>query len=249
MVFKVFLLMVFITTVSSATTKEEDFFVHNHSDDYEDYEYDDKPRDIQTDKPTVIKTDKAKPSYEVTENVDDIPNPVINNGPIVANFTIKLPLNNATFQNNSNVSIDKNNRNDKDDFDNFFNGIINEFDGENPHDNKNKYLKKNSISIFHVNAEFDNDKETKPTIQNIHVNQRPSFGIFNVKDHVDRFRDSIANHIHKLHDNEVYNDVNGGFVVPNIVAGPLSFLSKLQKKGSAVASKLHDVIFGRLDDY
>lgn len=227
---------IFITIASTVTVKEEDFFVHNHSDDYEDYEYDD-PKDILTNKPG-LGMDIARTGYEVTEVVDDIPNPWLNKGPVVPNFTTKLPLNNATIKDNSNVHINRR-ESDKVQLNHFYNGDINKFLDRIPHVHRRKNLRKNIINIFHVNAEHDNDKDNKATVQDIHVNQRPNFGIFNLKDQVNRVKDVIVK-------KEAYNAGNRGAVDPDDDDNPLSFLSELQNKGSGVVSKLHDTFFGRL---
>ncbi|XP_063541550.1 uncharacterized protein LOC134750316 [Cydia strobilella] len=253
MFFKWFLLMTILTKVSSTVVAEQDYYKH---DEYEDYEYDDptldkvenaptdktqatsykyakdEPGEISTikwlkqlvhedpesnkalsntdeatgneEEVTYILTDKPiddKPGYEVTEIVDDIPN-IVTYKPIVTNFTIKLPLNNAT-------SINENKK------------------------NKGNVPRKSSINIFHVNAEFDDDKDKKPVIQNINIHRIP-FGIFKVKDNVDKIKDDVFNYVHST---EFYNEPHEEHYFPNILAAPGNIIRKLREKGSALYHK------------
>lgn len=160
---------------------------------------------ILTDKPPI----DDKPGYEVTEIVDDIPN-IVTFKPILTNFTIKLPLNNATVINGN--SIENSNENKK---------------------NKGNVPRKSSINIFHVNAEFDDDKDKKPVIQNINIHKIP-FGIFKVKDNVDKIKEDFLNYAHST---EFYNDPHEEHYFPNILAAPRNFLRKLREKGSALYHK------------
>ncbi|XP_063388573.1 uncharacterized protein LOC134674433 [Cydia fagiglandana] len=268
MFFKLFLLMIFVTKVSSTVVAEQDYYKY---DEYDDYEYDDPTldtvRNTPTDKTTYkteatpykhakgepdeistvkwlkqlvredpvnnkalsnvdkatgdeedvtyILTDKPpiddKPGYEVTEIVDDIPN-IVTYKPIVTNFTIRLPLNNATSINGNNIG--NSNENKK---------------------NKGNVPRKSSINIFHVNAEFDDDREKKPVIQNINIHKIP-FGIFKVKDHVDRIKDNVVNYVHST-DTECCDEPNEGHYLPNILAAPGNFLRRLREKGSTFYHK------------
>ncbi|XP_063368368.1 uncharacterized protein LOC134656774 [Cydia amplana] len=263
MFLKLFLLMTILTKVSSTVVAEQDYYKYDEYDDYEyDVPTLDKVENTPTDKTTYkteattykhakgepgeistikwlkqlvredseinkdlpttdeatdddeeeetyILTDKPpiddKPGYEVTEIVDDIPN-IVTYKPIVTNFTIKLPLNNATVINGNSNENKKNKSNDP---------------------------RKSSISIFHVNAEFDDDKEKKPVIQNINIHRIP-FGIFKVKDHVDKINDNVLDYVHST---EFYDEPHEEHYFPNILAAPGNFLRKLREKGSAFYHK------------
>ncbi|XP_047999426.1 uncharacterized protein LOC125236607 [Leguminivora glycinivorella] len=163
---------------------------------------------ILTDRPSV---EEDKPSYEVTEIVDDIPNTVTFK-PIVTNFTIKVPLNNATTVTSNANSIKDTNENKI---------------------NKGNVPRKTSINIFHVNAEIEDDKDKKPVIQNINIHKIP-FGIFKVKDDTPKIKEDVFNHIYST---ELYDEPHKGHYFPNIFAAPGNFLRRLRDKGAALYHK------------
>lgn len=103
-------------------------------------------------------------SYEVTENVVDIPDDRTPAGPIITNFTKHPPLNLGK----------PNNQTDK--------NKIPEINIKN---------KKNSLSILHINAEFD-DKVNE-------VNENKVVGVFKgIKEYIHSFHRGIVNGIHSF---------------------------------------------------
>lgn len=212
------------------STFHKDYYDHSHSEEYDYDSSTDEERSMPDEEITSTLTDdpetpRPRSQYEVTENVDDIPNTESPVRPIVSNFTLSIPLNLATNTTaNFNVTVTDNQSNNN---------------SENSTESINN-LKKNSISIFHVKAEFDdnNNKQEATPVQNIHIHRYPYFGEF--KDYIHGVRKGIerglTSFIHK-HKHPIVND-------PNVMAGPVFFFNKFRNKASDASANVHRAIFG-----
>lgn len=104
--------------------------------------------------------------YEVTENVIDIPDDRTPAGPIVTNYTHKPPILNLARP-------------------------TNKTDTDKTTEASNIKTKKNCLSIFHLNAEFD-DKEHE-----VHTNK--VVGLFKgIKKYIHSFQRGLVNGFHSL---------------------------------------------------
>lgn len=101
-------------------------------------------------------------------------------------------------------------------------------------------LKKHSISIFHVKAEFDggNNKQETGPVQNIHIHKYPHFIGF--RDYIHGVRKGIESGLnHFIHKDKYYN-----MNEPNGMAGPVLFFNKFHNRASDVATNVHRALFG-----
>lgn len=111
--------------------------------------------------------------YEVTENVIDIPDNRRPFGPIVTNYTHRPPVLNLAKPTNK-TETDK----------------VTE---------ANKKTKKNSLSILHINAEFDNKEHV------VHGNKVD--GLFKgIKEYINSFKRGIVNGFHRLFHKHQHDD-------------------------------------------
>lgn len=122
-------------------------------------------------------------TYEVTEDVDDIPNPSTKFGPIFTNFSTPRPLNNASL--NVQRPTEKPDSNTE----------SNDFN--NPNEGKGK---KNSYSILHVKAEYDDPPNTPLNWGDSHVHK------LGIKDYIYGISKGIYNKITKLFNKHDCND-------------------------------------------
>ncbi|XP_026313585.1 uncharacterized protein LOC113225481 [Hyposmocoma kahamanoa] len=149
MEYKIILTMFLISRVTAVSTlhKDNEYYDHTESEEYYDSSSNDEQRLYDEEKTSTFtdQTETPQSQYEVTEIIDDIANTENILGPIVTNFTLTKPLNNATNTDIFTVTSDIDNQ------------------STNNKETVNQ-LKKNYISIFHVKAEFDNNnkQETSP---------------------------------------------------------------------------------------
>lgn len=165
----------------------------NYYDEDYDYTYDDEPDEGDNVKKseeiaspleenaieavTYRTTTLRTATYEVTENVVDIPDNSTRTGPVVVNYTTPRPLNTANLPDAvSNITDPPTNSNHY--------GFVTE-----PDDGSAK-PKKNYFSIFHVKAEYDD----KPNVPNVDYNSRPS----GFKDYVLGLKQGIINGLYRL---------------------------------------------------
>lgn len=179
--------------------------------DYYDYGYKEPKQRIP--EKVVVKQEKTRPvsSYEVTENVNDIPNPNPVVFPIVSNITTKKPLNIVPAANKINTGRDINNVNNVKP--NVINDPIN-----------NPYY-------------FDIDKEI-PDVEELDFDDKDDFS-HEVVDETDELpnlraflyglQKGIVNGLNTLQKG-IYN-VNKNVNEPNVNTNPVLFTAKLREKG------------------
>lgn len=172
--------------------------------------------------------EEIQSKYEVTENLIDNPNNINTNGNIVTNYTIFVPYNNATVLNLTNNNLNGINWMNK----------IEEIDNNN---NVLPSLKKNSISIFHIKADFD-EKNPEIIIKPVYHIPNP-FKVIN--DYIQSIKNGVSNNLHNSNNNIYPQNVNKVFVVPNLIAGPVVLFNKLQRKTTATADRLKEALFGK----
>lgn len=187
-----------------------DYYDHTHSeDDYDSSEegrtYYEEKSPIATTVATTVAATVANPTersqsrYEVTEIIDDIPNTENTRIPIVANFTINRPLNQAP--NNTAVANSTRPSNNQ-------SNINSANNNETPNN-----LRKSTVSIFHVRAEFDDNKRTTPT-QNIHIHKYPYLPGF--RDYIHGVRRGVTQGLNTFINRDRHTNVND----PNVMAKP-----------------------------
>lgn len=211
-----------VATAGSTFHKDNDYYDHTESNEYYDSSSAEEQSFNDEEKASTFtdQTETPQSQYEVTEIIYDIPNTENILGPVVTNFTLTRPLNNATNTANLNFTsaINNHSKNDKE--------TINK-------------LKKNHISIFHVTAEFDNDKQKTSPVQNIHIHKYPHFIGF--RDYMHGLRKGIESGLNHFMHKDKYINVN----VPNAMAQPVLLFNKFHNKGGDLAASVHRAIFGR----
>ncbi|KAJ2937931.1 hypothetical protein O0L34_g14205 [Tuta absoluta] len=213
---------------------EEENYNSEEQDDEDKFRLNDKHLKLtipnQNDKQADEQTEIPEAKYEVTELVDDIPNNTTVSGPVFANFTVAIPLNNVTIANISSI--------------------------DNMIDNNDKKIlasaKRNYISIFHIKAEYDNNKPEITVIQN----NKPSFpGLQGFRDYLKGVRQGIINGIQSFVNNNNYSNNNGEVPVNNvngnnnqapdvhnIVNAPVVFWNKLQGRTSDFTGRRNVIV-------
>ncbi|XP_013167380.1 PREDICTED: uncharacterized protein LOC106117564 [Papilio xuthus] len=154
-----------------------------YDDDDYDYSYDDV--ESRKDTEDSIKDNKntttPKPAtYEVTENVDDIPNPSTKFGTIFTNYSTPRPLNNASFP-----TVQK--PTDKPETNSESNNELNN------NSNEDVKGKKNSFSILHVQGEYDDVPNGPSNWGEHHMHNK-----LGIKDYIYGISKGIYNKISRL---------------------------------------------------
>ncbi|CAH2052563.1 unnamed protein product, partial [Iphiclides podalirius] len=186
-------LLIVALAISSALAHRDE--IKEDTDIYDenyDYHYDDEPDDgnsVKRSKQINLNATTSRPAtYEVTENVVDIPDTSTRIGPVVVNYTTARPLNNAGVSNNAanNITGPVN-----------FNGNsqVSNHGFVDEADSGSAKPKKNSFSILHVKAEYD-DKPSPPNAD------RPS----GFKDYVLGLKRGIINGLYKLFKKKYSNE-------------------------------------------
>ncbi|CAK1590047.1 unnamed protein product [Parnassius mnemosyne] len=184
----------------------------NHYDDYYDYTYDDRVSDKENVVKTLqnynITTSTSKAAtYEVTEIVDDIPNPSTKIGPVISNYTTPIPLNYASVSDNNVKNTAGNpaifNNNNKPSY-SFIDEAI--YDKESV-----AKAKKNFFSKLHIKAEYD-DKPNIPLNSGLYNNiyYKPGF-----KDYIFNIKRGIVNGLHRLFNRNHVHDKTHEFRTRN----------------------------------
>ncbi|XP_072934772.1 uncharacterized protein [Epargyreus clarus] len=189
-----------------------------------------------------LTTEKQFAKYEVTELVIDIPD-TNTRRPILTNFTVTRPLNFAGVPTNKvNAST-----NFKDEGDEVINSIfapdLPKVDDNKPDSNARgrgikfdeRDDKETFLDDFNSKSFFDDDSDEDDDFFDFGFEDEPKTKSFrdyfhNIKKDISSGFDSVINQ-HKDIDHSLHKFAN-----------PLSFLSKLHKKGSELAKKIHNAV-------
>lgn len=202
----------------SVTSYDDYYFKSPQSDEYYDTRASDE--EYSSEEQTTVEHEATTAvtfaRYEVTENIVDVPDTSSVPGPALANFTLKPPLNiGQPNKTNTASSTDNNDRGN---------------------------LKKNYISILHINAEYDHPQTNTPQNTDEHTPNIPFFP--GIRHFIRGLRKGIAQSIHGLV-NRDHNDFNQEENRPNLVPAPLVFINKFHRKSPSANSREHKVIFGQ----
>lgn len=166
-------------------------------------------------------TENADVKYEITENIRDTANN-ITKLPIDINFMLAVPLNNVSniFSNNNTIDI-TNTTYTKEEL------------SENP---RTKY-----ISILHIKADFD-DHNRLQFLKPIADAVNPIKIVNNLQEYINGVKVGINSGINGVGAGNTGDKI---VYIPNVIAGPVVFLNKLQRRTIGFAERFRDAFFGK----
>ncbi|KPJ13406.1 hypothetical protein RR48_03907 [Papilio machaon] len=205
---------------------------------YDDNDYDYSYDDVESQKENNVdfneenKNNTTTPktaTYEVTEDVDDIPNPSTKFGPILTNYSTPRPLNNASLPNvqNPTEKPETNSENNND---------------LNNNTNDNIKGKKNSYSILHVKAEYDDAPSGPLNWGESHMHNK-----LGIKDFIYGISKGIYNKITRLFNKHDCNNDKNEFRTDDFEESH-KFRSENSKTANGFVHEFHDDTY-LLSDY